>query len=127
MRVSAPFIDWLSVFQSHGDGDQLPVVGAGRSIRSDMAMVELQSESVQFLRHEGSHSTAVFVRSDGRNVSLWGNVGRYGRSDNVWNLDFPETFQRAGDIVSSYGLPAFTTGTHFVRSVKTKRDARLGL
>lgn len=121
-----PFIDWCSLFQSWNSED-LPIVGAGRVLRSDMDMETLESDSVRFLRHEGSHSTSVFVRSDGHNVSQWGNVGRYGRPDNVFNLDWRDTFDRAGFINQHYGLLPFTMGEHFVRPVHTERDARLGL
>lgn len=122
-----PFVDWASLFQSWGDGDSLPVVGDGRVLRSDLDLETLHSDSVRFLRHEGSHSTAVFLRSDGRNVSQWGNVGRYGRPDNVFNLSWAETFERAGQLNQQLNLPAFTVGEQFERPVKTLRDARLGL
>jgi hypothetical protein len=103
------------------------VVGDGRVLRSDLDLETLHSDSVRFLRHEGSHSTAVFLRSDGRNVSQWGNVGRYGRPDNVFNLSWAETFERAGQLNQQLNLPAFTVGEQFERPVKTLRDARLGL
>lgn len=122
-----PFVDWISLFQGFGDGWDLPVVGAGRSIKSDLDMVEMESESIRYLRHEGSFSTTVFVRSDGRNVSQWGNVGRWCRPDNVWNLDWPATFDRAGEINRQKGLPAFSVGEHYIRPVVNERDARLGL
>jgi hypothetical protein len=123
----APFVDWLSLFQTIPEGTKIPVVGGGRNIRSDMDMTELESESVRFLRHEGSHDTAVFVRSDGHSMAQWGNPGRYGRPDNLFSLDWPDTLAAAGKINAMRGLPEFTAGDHFVRPVKTERDARLGL
>lgn len=125
----APFVDWVNLFQSHGGehGDALPEVGGGRVLRSDMPADKLESESVRYLRHEGSHDTAVFLRSDGRNCSLWGNVGRHGRPDNVWNLSMDETMERANLLMAQHDLPAFLPGRHFIRPVRSERDARLGL
>lgn len=125
---SAPvFVDWINIFQTHPDGVAMPQVGSSLHLKADLACEDLKSSSIATLRHEGSHSTSVGLRSDGHYVHLVGNVGRLGRPDNVWNLDFAETFIRCGDIADHYGCPRFTVGEHYTRPVKTERDARLRL
>lgn len=59
---------------------------------------------------QGSHSTKVQVSSDGTLVQLKGNPGRFGRSDNVFNLGWDETFAASNRILHSQGLPAFVCG-----------------
>ena len=59
---------------------------------------------------QGSHSTKIQLSSDGTLVQLKGNPGRFGRSDNVFNLGWDETFAAANAIAQSQGLPAFQVG-----------------
>lgn len=126
MSRSGVFIDWLHIFQSHGDGS-LPVVASEVKLTTDVAMDELKSSSHRFLAHKGSHDTNLMVRSDGRFVEVSGNVGRFGRGDNVFNLDWDETIDKANAILAGFGLLPFEAGEKYVRPVKTERDARLGL
>lgn len=58
----------------------------------------------------GSYSTKVQVSSDGTLVQIKGNPGRFGRGDNVFNLDWDGTFARCGDILESQGLPRLSVG-----------------
>lgn len=122
----AVFVDWVNMFQTFNDRE-LPIIGADRRLKTDMECETLKSESVTTLRHEGSHSTSIGLRSDGHYLHIAGNVGRLGRPDNVFNLTWAETFDRCGDVAEHYGCPRFTVGNHFLRPVKTERDARLGL
>lgn len=58
----------------------------------------------------GSHNTKIQIASDGGLVQIKGNPGRFGRGDNVFNLDWDTTFARSGELLQSQGLPALTTG-----------------
>lgn len=75
--------------------------------------MELESDdspvwkTAKHLRIEGSFSSSVLVRSFAGQVELRGNVGRWCREDNVFNLDFDSTIQRANQIVDCFGLPHF--------------------
>lgn len=126
--ITAPvFVDWLDIFQQHPSTVEMPIVGDGYRLKTDLSCETLKAEAISSLRHEGSHSTSVAVRSDGHYVHVKGNVGRLGRPDNVFNLDWPDTFEAASKVAQQYGLPAFTFGEHYLRPVRTERDARLGL
>lgn len=60
---------------------------------------------------QGSHETRLQLLSaeDGF-IGLRGNPGRFGRPDNVFNLDLDATVQRSNEIIATRGLPAFTPG-----------------
>ncbi len=58
----------------------------------------------------GSHNTKVQMSSDGTLVQLKGNPGRFGRSDNVFNLDWERTWSATNRLLQSQGLPAFNVG-----------------
>lgn len=60
------------------------------------------------MEHEGSYDTKVSVRCDGRRVELSGNVGRFGRTDNLFGLPVLETINRANEILAALGLPPFS-------------------
>lgn len=82
-------------------------------ISFDGSMVEEQDVLPIRLRSawiQGSHSTKVQVSSDGTLVQLKGNPGRFGRSDNVFNLGWEETLEASNSILRSQGLPAFVCG-----------------
>lgn len=58
----------------------------------------------------GSHGTKIQIASDGTLAQLRGNPGRFGRGDNVFNLDWDSTFAKCGDLMQTQGLPAFSVG-----------------
>ena len=60
------------------------------------------------IEHEGSYDTKVSVRCDGRRVELSGNVGRFGRTDNLFGVKVLETVEIANTILAAVGLPPFT-------------------
>lgn len=121
------FVDWIDIFQTWPDAVTMPVVGDGYRLKTDIDVDQLRTSAISSLRHEGSYSTSVSLRSDGHYVHVKGNVGRLGRRDNVFNLDWPQTFDACGDLSESYGCPRFSLGEHYLRPVRTERDARLGL
>lgn len=102
------FIDWLTITQLHPEGGH-PVIVGGLVVgydRDGNARFERASPS----RLGGSHSTSLQIRSDGGFTSLSGNIGRFSRQDNVFNLGFRETVAKANRIMLAQGLPAFTSG-----------------
>jgi len=71
---------------------------------------EILPERIKAAWIQGSHNTRVQVSSDGTLVQQKGNPGRFGRSDNVFNLDWDSTFAACNQINLSQGLPAFAVG-----------------
>ncbi len=130
-----PFIDWVHVFQRHNTvraegGDvtdaPFPVVASGVRI-TDVWDREGPVESFLGLVHEGSHSSKVWLRSDGSNVELSGNPGRFGRPDNVFNLGWEETLDVSNRLLAARGLPAFSAGEVKVKDSVSAHDAQRGL
>lgn len=62
-----------------------------------------ESQSAAWLH--GSHETRIQIKSDGNTLLLAGNPGRFGRPENIFNLDLDATVARANDIVESQGFP----------------------
>lgn len=54
----------------------------------------------------GSHDSKVRLASDGQTLSMKGNPGRFGRGDNLFNLDFDQTIAAANRIAQAEGFPA---------------------
>lgn len=71
---------------------------------------EVLPERIRAAWIQGSHNTKIQVSSDGTLAQLKGNPGRFGRSDNVFNLGWDETFAASNRIMHSQGLPAFEIG-----------------
>lgn len=59
---------------------------------------------------EGSHNTRLMLFCDGTRVFLSGNVGRWGRSDNLFNLRHNDIIKKCNSILAKYDLPPFTNG-----------------
>jgi len=120
------FCDWLTAYQDHFDRDDLPIINDGCVVRFEPdAFAQSIDHSTGELRpmfdaskaeytvnrkieHEGSYDTKVSVRCDGRRVELSGNVGRFGRTDNLFGLQVFEIVGRANEILAALGLPPFT-------------------
>lgn len=80
-------------------------------------------------RHEGSHSTSIGMKSDGRIVQVSGNVGRLDRTDNIWNYGLADTVFLTNQVIRSKGLniPEFTPGLQFMRDSISETDKRKGV
>ena len=142
--IQTVFIDWLSIAQKHLFAN-LPIVGDGVRIKGgSFEEVEIDSEegrqkffvvphsedfrySVPSKQARGSFDTSIRLRSDGQNVALSGNPGRFNRADNVFNYGIDDTISAASGIVRRYGLPAFTPGQCVTKSTVSERDKELGL
>lgn len=134
--MGSPFVDWVHLFQRHNthrvDGGNvleapLPVIASGVQITDDWSKPDALIESYRRLRYAGSHETSIGVSCDGSSVDLSGNVGRFGRSDNVFNLDWLETMAASNEVCARHGLPGFTPGELFHKATLSDRDKERGL
>lgn len=80
---------------------------------------EVLPERIRAAWIQGSHATKVQVSSDGTLVQLKGNPGRFGRSDNVFNLDWDNTIAASNSILQGQGLPSFKVGEPVARNCLT--------
>lgn len=121
------FCDWITLYQDHPHLDNLPVINEGNVVRfepealrktidPDTGEIRLMFDATKAeycidrkMEHEGSYDTKVSIRCDGRRVELSGNVGRFGRPDNLFGLPVLETVGRANEILAAMGLPPFTS------------------
>jgi len=74
------FIDQLRVRQDHAD---CPEWGSIRRYDFNIETGELVYDAVHGMQVEGSCSTSVRPRSDGRSVEFLGNPSKFGRLDNL--------------------------------------------
>ncbi|GAB2879440.1 hypothetical protein GCM10027046_04240 [Uliginosibacterium flavum] len=102
----AVFIDWLTASQYHPNGG-LPVLVGGLNVFYDSRGIPRTERSCS-APVLGSFDTTVRIKCDGFRVCLSGNVGRFGRQDNLFNLDWEGTQRAANRILAANGLPAFT-------------------
>nr|WP_314898798.1 phage/plasmid replication protein [uncultured Deefgea sp.] len=64
----------------------------------------------------GSFSSMVVLKSDGQTMNIDGNVGRWNRPDNLFNLDLPATIAACNEFIAPYGLPPFDGGKYVTKS-----------
>lgn len=107
------FVDWLTINQLHLRGSKS--LNGGHFMELD-ADGTVNYRISKFYRHEGSYKTALALRSDGNRVELSGNVGRFGRADNVFNASWDETLQGAQIVASTFDLPPFSEGATYFDS-----------
>lgn len=55
---------------------------------------------------QGSHDSKLQLASDGQTLSMKGNPGRFGRADNLFNLDFDQTVAAANRVAEAQGFPS---------------------
>ena len=116
------FVDWLSLRQTHEF--ELPEINAGVVCGMDVHG-EIVWRTTRPSVIEGSHDTSLQVRCDGHTVVFSGNVSRFGRTDNLFGYDFAACIRRVNTILARLGLPPFTMGRKFQRTIKTKNGASL--
>ena len=106
------FIDWLKVSQEF-DYD-LPVVCDIVTKTIDTITGEVLSSRQPRFQHEGSHSSRVNIQIQGRKITIDGNPSRLTRHDNLWGFETVEQcISVYNDLLTQYGLPAFTKCTRF--------------
>lgn len=118
------FCDWLTIYQDHEE--ELPILNDGHVVRFEpdafrkciddetgeirpmFDALKAEYTVCRRIEHEGSYETKISIRCDGYRVELSGNVGRFGRPDNLFGLRVLETVGRANEILAALGLPAFS-------------------
>lgn len=155
--MSDTFIDWLDLKQDHRSTHMHKQTGrnfedfdtyhGGIYAKGRDCSFEREGGNVYFLivgdaddpkncgfgfkrgRREGSHSTSVGMRSDGRIVQVSGNVGRLDRPDNLWNYGLAESVWLANQAIATSGkaIPPFSTGHQFIRDSISATDKRKGV
>lgn len=105
VRDCTIYIDWLTLAQVH---DSAPIVGSTLLIFADVATGEFQAQTVRGLQVEGSYSSSLQVRCDGRRVEVSGNPSRFGRPDNVFGMtSMDDAIALYNTVLRSVGLPEF--------------------
>ena len=120
------FIDWITIKQNHPDCD-LPQVRSGFFVSLDRDWrpgqpIDMHSE-YQLTKshvHQGSYDTRILVRCDGSEVYVSGNVGAFGRPDNVFGYDLDTVVSICNQILEEFGLPSFTVGEEYMMEVRHK-------
>lgn len=95
--------------------DPCPIVDGGivgKFARDDNGQLLDEPEWVTSSRlsSRGSFQSHYMFSSDGSRVVLDGNIGRWNRVDNLFNLDFSDTWEQANRIAEKHGCPYFTAG-----------------
>ena len=98
------FVDYISIHQQHSG---LPDLDGGR-IQEIGDSDEIVWTKHKHLQLPGSYSTSVLLRVISGRVELTGNIGRHGRPDNVFNVDFDKTILRANTLLDCFSLPPFS-------------------
>ncbi|MDC7718654.1 phage/plasmid replication protein, II/X family [Vogesella sp. DC21W] len=144
--MSGHFIDFIRIQQTHAVGymadgsyrERLPVVEDGivyKFQRDETGEFPLDDdgnpipvyESVSRRFITGSYDSLYVIRCDGAKVEFEGNVGRFCRPDNLFNLDFDATIQKVNEILATYGLPPFSAGESYEKSQPSAHDIKHGL
>lgn len=105
MKNEPVFVDWITASQHHPEGG-LPLIQQGLHAWFD-AGGNCRLERVSPASVSGSYDTSVRLSCDGHRVFLSGNVGRFGRQDNVWNFGWDDTARLCNRILARAGLPPF--------------------
>lgn len=133
------FVDFIRISQRHPGrldpetGELLPVlpkVDSGivaKFVENEAGEVECEWETTSRRHLEGSYDSLVILHSDGFKVTLEGNVGRYGRPDNVFNYDFDRTIDLCNRFCTLHGLPPFSPGEQQVNPNPSEHDVKHGL
>jgi hypothetical protein len=117
------FVDWLTASEHHPEGG-LPIVFSGLHSWYDRAGV-CRSERTLPESVGGSFDTAVRVGCNGSRVFISGNVGRFGRADNLFNLGWAETWRAANRILQGVALPPLGIGRGFPGDARYRPGARV--
>lgn len=74
---------------------------------------EVYPEKLKTAWIQGSHDSKIRIASDGTTLSMKGNPGRFGRADNLFNLDLSGTVAACNRLAESQGFPsnAFARGS----------------
>lgn len=85
--------DWLTLVHTYREG--APMRESGRVLKLDAdGVLEWQSQCWDSIRCESS-DTSIRARCDGRTLRVSGNVGRFGRADNITGYNVATCVERA--------------------------------
>jgi II/X family phage/plasmid replication protein len=122
--MSFYFFDWLSCWQEF-DFD-IPIFAGSIITRECLKTGEIIKTST-FEQHEGSYSTSINIRSDGRRLSVSGNPSKVNRVDNLFGFsNIDDCFSVYNAILRSLSLPEFTKSTK-IESVFNEKTRRFDL
>ena len=113
----AIFCDYLHLSQHHPSNVTVKPLTDGVVVKLD-AGGEIVFQTEAFKEQEGSHDTKLRIRAWNNKVEMRGNVGRYGRPDNVFGYKFSECIAKANRILQEHDLPPFTAGDPYMRERK---------
>jgi len=98
------FCDWITIYQTHAS---IPMLNDGHwvEITADGNITKKRDKKLSI---KGSFDTSIQVRSDGNTFWLSGNVGRFGRPDNLFGYSVARCIEIASDIAEDLGMPRFS-------------------
>lgn len=133
-------IDWLSMYQDHAGSAVLPVVSVGVEqggegvtveplpviCRHSFQRTDTETGAVDEFhsprQFQGSFSTSIAVRCDGRRVEVSGNPSKFCRLDNLFGYRSIDDAVAVFNVVLAHlGLPSFTTAT-FYRPLQSRTE-----
>lgn len=108
---NAPFVDWITIRQHFTRAEPLPLLFRGvHSYHTADGVCRSERLCAESVR--GSWETSLRVQSDGSGVLISGNVGRFGRPDNVFNYRWGGTLQALDRVCDALSLPRFSVADH---------------
>lgn len=117
-RVNRPyFCDWISASQTFDFPVTQYVKGINHYIDGETG--ECTRETGHGKPLEGSYNTSLHIQALGHRVTVRGNVGRFGRLDNVFGYSVDQCKRLVNDHLARLDLPRFTDGDR-VDSAGTK-------
>ncbi len=111
------FIDWVSIKQTHTTKHKPLHTDAWLNVDNDGKVIK--GTLVPF-KYEGSAGTSIHVKSDGRTVSLSGNLGRFNRPDNVYGYNLDDLKILLNQMMAILDLPSFTLVNKYLQDTKRK-------
>jgi hypothetical protein len=114
----AIFCDFVHLSQHHPSYVTVKSFTDGLVVKLD-GDGEIVFQSEAFKEHVGSHDTKLRIRAWNNKVEMRGNVGRYGRQDNVFGYKFSQVVAKANRILEELGLPVFSAGEPYMRERKS--------
>lgn len=117
-------IDWLKVHQEY-DFDLPQVVDIVIETICARTGQRLSTRQPQF-KHDGSFSTAIHIKVEGRKLTVDGNPSRIDRLDNLFGFtSIEQCIAVYNRILAEYNLPPFTRCTTWqIRSVEDGKSVR---
>lgn len=116
-----PTIDWLTLVQDH---PAAPLRGKNLLLFIDLETGELESQAVKSLQFEGSFSSKLMIRSDGRRVEVSGNPSRWNVAHSLDGYtDIDECLDLYNGILRGFRLPEFfSVERSFVAPLQLQRS-----